>query len=330
MTKSFTTLTAAAAVLLAAGAANAADLRSKGKIVEAPPAPSMFDIAFGAALASDYNFRGISQSDRGPSASVYFEPRWNFAPNWQLYGGIAGASVDLPTDPSAEVDFYGGIRPTFGPLAFDLGYIYYYYPNETQHVNNPATPGVPVPGAQSWFDNGNTTLKNTDFWEVYGKVAYTFFNDKVIAGANLYYSDSYLNTGADGTYVSGTLKVLMPNLTPAIGWFVSGEYGHYTLGNTKVDFAVWNTSPTGSISLPDYSYWNAGVGFTYKAFTLDLRYHDTDLSKGECNILTGDPGAVVGGAAIDPVRNSAGNASKWCGGAFIAKLSVDLTLDSLK
>ena len=32
-------------------------------------------------------------------------------------------------------------------------------------------------------------------------------------------------------------------------------------------------------------------GFTWKVFTLDLRYYDTDLSKGDCNAFTSDPTA---------------------------------------
>ena len=31
---------------------------------------------------------------------------------------------------------------------------------------------------------------------------------------------------------------------------------------------------------PSYNTWNIGIGFTYKVFTLDLRYSDTNLSKG--------------------------------------------------
>ena len=34
---------------------------------------------------------------------------------------MAGASIDLPNHAAAEIDFYGGIRPTFGKLALDLG-----------------------------------------------------------------------------------------------------------------------------------------------------------------------------------------------------------------
>ncbi len=35
-----------------------------------------------------------------------------------------------------------------------------------------------------------------------------------------------------------------------------------------------------------YSTWDAGFGWTYKAFTLDLRYYDTNLTKAECNVFT--------------------------------------------
>src|SRR5436190_16156717 len=43
--------------------------------------------AFGGALLSDYNFRGISQSNRGPSGTVYSETRFNATSNFQLYFG---------------------------------------------------------------------------------------------------------------------------------------------------------------------------------------------------------------------------------------------------
>ena len=50
----------------------------------------------------------------------------------QIYVGVQGWATKLPTDPTGEFDLYGGIRPTFGPLALDFGFMYYWYPNETQ------------------------------------------------------------------------------------------------------------------------------------------------------------------------------------------------------
>src|ERR1700716_4037752 len=113
----------------------AADLKMALKAP--PPPPSPWDIAFGAALMSDYNFRGISQSNRGPAVTAYSETRYNVDKDLQLYAGSQYWAVTLPTNPTCECDFYGGIRPTFGPLALDFGVIYYYYPKETQHANVP-------------------------------------------------------------------------------------------------------------------------------------------------------------------------------------------------
>lgn len=308
-----------AAVLLGVSAAPslAADLKMYTKAAPAVVI-SPWDIAFGAALSSDYNFRGISQSDRGPSVSAYFEPRYNINPNLQLYAGIAGASVKLATDPSMELDFYAGIRPTFGAFAFDFGFMYYAYPGER------AIDGVIVTALPSL----NTTLADTDFWEVYGKVAYTF-NDKLTIGGNLYYSPDWLKSGADGLYLSATAKYTLPTLAYDIGWYVSAELGHYWLGTTDFVPGVFvDVAGTGGWELPDYAYWNAGIGFTYKMFTLDLRYHDTNLSDTECNALTADPSASSPGG---PVNNSIqGGASNWCGSTFIAKLSFDTTLAAFK
>ncbi len=66
---------------------------------------------------------------------------------------------------------------------------------------------------------------------------------------------------------------------------------------------------------------------TWKVFTLDLRYSDTNLNKGDCNAFTSDPTAVGIG---NQTAINAGPGSSWCGATFIAKLSADLTLGSLK
>ena len=307
----------AALAVSAAAPAFAADMPTKARKV-AVAAPSPWDIAFGGALASDYYFRGISQSDRGPSVSAYFEPRYNITPDLQLYAGISGSSVKLATDPTAEIDLYGGIRPTFGAFAFDFGGIYYWYPKER------ALTAAMAPAS------GNTTIGDTDFWEVYGKVAWTI-NPVLTLGGNLYYSPSWLKSGAPGTYASATGKVTLPsNMLPAdIGAYLSGEAGYYWLGTTDFVPGVFvNNAGTGGWDLPDYAHWNLGVGFTWKVFTLDLRYHDTDLSQAECNALTADPGASAGVAVINNFTTT--GLSKWCGATFIAKLSFDLTLSSLK
>ena len=67
-----------AVVLLAMfGSAFAADLPLKAAKAPAPTPFDPWDIAFGAAVMSDYVFRGVTQSNHGPSVAAYFEPRFN-------------------------------------------------------------------------------------------------------------------------------------------------------------------------------------------------------------------------------------------------------------
>ena len=295
----------AIAAILAAAPASAADLYTKAPkpvVVET----SMWDIAFGALVQSDYNFRGISQSDRGPGVAAYIEPRYKFG-NFEAYVGIGGLSTKLPTSPTAEIDLYGGLRYTAGPVVFDVGGIYYYYPRETQSFYaDPFLTSV----SPTNFGFGAFTLRDTDFAEVYGKATWTV-NDQWTVGGYVYYSPDWLNTGASGLYAGGTVKLTAPSQWFSGGWgaYASAEIAHY-----------WFGTPSAFFTLPftDYTYWNAGLGFTYKALTLDLRYHDTDLSRGECFALTGDPRGVASGQ------------SRWCGQTFIAKLSIDTTLAAIK
>ena len=150
---------------------------------------------------SDYNFRGITQSDHGRRSRAYFEPRYNINKDLQLYAGIGGYEHRVPERAAAEIDFYGGIRPTFGDFAFDLGVCYYFYPGETQFCG---VPGGLRRSVSPTFANGNTTLKpDTDFWEFYGKVTYGRSTTSRHARRRVFYSPSWLNTGADGLYLVG-------------------------------------------------------------------------------------------------------------------------------
>jgi uncharacterized protein (TIGR02001 family) len=301
----------------------AADLR----IVKAPPPapePSPWDLAFGAGLASDYVFRGITQSNHQPSASVYFEPRFNATKDVQFYAGVAGASISFPNRAAAEVDFYAGVRPTFGPLALDFGAIYYWYPGGQCFHPNPVfgldcvlnANGVGLPL------NGNVVKSNLSFWEVYAKGTFTV-NDQLAFNGTVYYSPSVLNSGADGTYVSGGVKVTAPsNMLPAgLGAYVSAEVGHWYLGTSDAFYAV-PAFPNG-IDYADYTTWNIGFGITKSVFTLDFRYYDTNLSKGDCNAFSSDHTATEFGN-VTPI-NPSGIGSGWCSQAFVVKGTFDLT-----
>jgi uncharacterized protein (TIGR02001 family) len=272
--------------------------------VAAPAAPPPFDIAFGGVVMSDYNFRGVSQSNRGPSGGAYFEPQFNTGfGTW--YAGLAAYAIEWPssivppygfTDPSAEVDIYGGWRNTWGAFSLDLGVIYYLYPKE--------------------IFNGFTN--DSDFVEFYAKAAYAL-NPALTIGGNIFYTPDLLNysqtfktvgiaADADALYASLTAKWVTPWTSGDLGAYVSGELGHWWIND-----AGWIR---GGLTDPSYTYYNAGIAFTYKAITLDLRYHGTNQSVRDCNNFL-----LVG----------RGNASSdWCDDTFIVSLKVDSSISAVK
>ena len=322
------------AVALSATSAFAADLARKMPMVAPPPPPSPWDVAFGGALMTDYIFRGVTQSAHNGSVAAYIEPRYNINPNLQLYAGISGESIDFANHAAAEIDFYGGIRPTFGPLALDFGFWYYDYPGG-QCFNTVVFCGTFNTGLL----NGNVIKADVSFWEVYAKGTWTI-NDQWALGGNFYYSPNFLNSGADGEYLSVTLKWTAPSTMLANGWgfYASGELGHQWLGTSDAFYGVgpgFVVPPSiYALGIPyaDYTTWNIGLGATWKVFTFDLRYYDTDLSKASCNAFTSDHtaspfGTLANASAINPT----GVASSWCDSRIVGKVSFDLTaLSNLK
>src|SRR4029077_619776 len=224
---------------------------------------SPWDIAFGSALMSDYNFRGITQSNHKPSVAAYFEPRYNFNDSLQGYVGVSGESIAFPNRAAAEIDFYAGIRPTFGKLALDYGIWEYWYPGG-QCFNTLAV-GGPECAAQGPLPNGNVVKANVSYWEIFAKGTYTF-NDQFSFDGSVYWSPSVMNSGAEGTWVAGTAKYVLPNITPRgvpwlpddIGWFISVELGHWFLGTTD---SFYCTQKNGVCAPPFPN------GIPYKSYT---------------------------------------------------------------
>src|SRR5882724_6512187 len=231
-------LGAGAFALALSGQALAADMPVKA--APAPAAPD-WDIAFGGGIMSDYIFRGITQSNHGPSPTAYFEPHYK-----EFYLGIAGSGIDWPSGgtyalnaPTAEVDLYGGWRPTIGKWSFDFGYIYYLYPNSVSSIGN----------------LGYTS----DFGEFYGKATYAF-TDAFSLGGAVYYTPNLLNYHGAATYYEINGKYVLPSSYFAKDWgaYISGAYGRWAVdgGTQPTVNGVLATFP-----IPSYTTWNAGLAF---------------------------------------------------------------------
>src|SRR5205085_2974412 len=335
----------ATTLALLSGSAMAADMAVKALKAPAPAPFEPWDIAFGSALMNDYVFRGVTQSNHKPSVAAYFEPRYNINKDTQFYIGLAGESISFPNRAAAEIDIYGGIRPTIGMFAFDFGAWGYLYPGG-QCFNAAAFPGSGIPGSEvqcilngnlpnafvATGVPGNVAKRSASFYEVYGKVNVTL-NDQFSIGANEYYSPNFLNLGAWGNYASITGKWTAPSTTfgsSGVGMYISGEFGRQWLGTSDAFYGTTVASAFGGpfplgIPEPSYNTWNIGVGFTYKVFTLDLRYYDTNLSKGNCNAFTSDYSTTNFSPSFVTAINPGGFGSNWCGATGVVKFSADLT-----
>jgi len=329
---------------MAATSAMAADMATKAPPAAAPP-PSPWDVAITAALMTDYNFRGITQSAHQPSAQAGFEPRYNFNSSWQGYVGISGESIDFPNNAAAEIDFYGGIRPTFDKLALDFGVWYYWYPGGNCYgvANVGGISGCSGPAAGALVPNknglspvagfaGNEIVANESFVEYYAKATYTF-SDQWAAGVQYYYSPNVSGTGATGNYVTGNVTFTAPSswfpANTGLGGYISGDLGYWGLGTSNIFYATGFAPFTTGVKYTSYTNWDAGLGWTYKAFTLDLRYYDTNLTKAECNAFTSASNSSFSTGNIT-TQNPSGLGSNWCSAAFIGKLSFATNLSGLK
>jgi uncharacterized protein (TIGR02001 family) len=236
-----------------------------------------------AGVASDYIYRGTTLSDHGPAAGAAVEATFG-----ALYAGSTVATVKLPTQPFAEFTFAAGVRPKIATIDFDFGITYFAYPGERL----PGETGI-------------------NYWEAVIRGDRSI-GERVRVAAGYAYSPDVSNTGAWSQYVAAGVGYDVPGrlLPPNLGVSFTTAAGYSWFGN--------QSSAHGGFPLPAYLNWQAGVTFTHKAFNLDLRYYDTNLSKENCFVFTGDPNPRLGGR-VDPVTNPAGLISNWCGATFVAK-----------
>lgn len=240
---------AAAAVTLVSGTA-LADGWYDGSVKDSAPMAEGRKLEFSASVTgtSDYIFRGFSQTDEDPAAQASLDVTYGI-----FYAGLWGSNVDsnFVGGSSAEVDLYAGIKPVWGPVTFDLGVIYYWYPgdevvggNEQDYVELKAGYSIESP----WIKG-------------------------LTSGTTVYWSPDYaLEQGEVFTVESAASYAL-----PKVGIFspsISGVFG--TVYGDAGDGFV----PLGIDAEDEYSYWNAGLELAVENITFDFRYWDTDV-KGD-------------------------------------------------
>nr|VFK43773.1 MAG: conserved hypothetical protein [Candidatus Kentron sp. SD]VFK49175.1 MAG: conserved hypothetical protein [Candidatus Kentron sp. SD]VFK78550.1 MAG: conserved hypothetical protein [Candidatus Kentron sp. SD] len=197
------------------------------------------DFSANAAITTDYLFRGVSQTNEKPAIQAGFD--YTHIPSG-TYLGTWISSIDFNTDGAAgdafiETDFYGGIAGEFANgVSWDVGGIYYYYPNQKENSGG-----------------------DFDCLEVYGGLGYTFSDIGLqpTVGVKLSYSNDYFGEDGNSLYSEGSLNLSLPQ-----------DFGlglHLGFSDVQGD----KTTPAGY----DYLHGRMALSKEIAGFDFALSYH---------------------------------------------------------
>ncbi len=163
--------------------------------------------AFSLTGATDYVWRGVSQSDNNPA--IFATAQVNYG---NFYAGVGAENVDF-AGIDTEYDLWAGWSAPVGPVTLDIGLVRYGY------IDAPSGPDL-------------------DTLEL--KVAASTTFGQATVGAAVYYTDDFFATEDDATYVE-----LNGRYTVDDRWSVSGAVaqqdfsgGDYTTWNAGVSYAI--------------------------------------------------------------------------------------------
>jgi uncharacterized protein (TIGR02001 family) len=215
-------------------------------VLSGPALAEEFSWSASLTGTSDYVFRGISQTDNDPTVQGSINLGYGI-----FYAGVWASGIDIAPDGELEVDWYGGIKPTWksplGEIGFDFGVIYYTYPG--------------------YFDPG----VEADYVEF--KAGYSLpslFIKNLTTGTTVFYSPEYggevgevWTTESTASYALPKVWVFDPTISGLLGW----QKGELSDGfNVGFD--------------DEYYYWNAGLTLGVENLSFDFRYWDTDVDGG--------------------------------------------------
>jgi uncharacterized protein (TIGR02001 family) len=156
-------------------------------------------VAVTPTFASDYLFRGISQTRSRPAGQVTLDVEHTSG----LYVGAFLSNVTFAgTNARQELDILGGYRFSIGDFKFDLGGVYYAYPGYD------ATPG----------------LYDLNYFEFAAKGSWTLDPVKLLASA--YYSPQFQAESGSGYYLEGGIDIALP-----LEFTLSGRIGYQWIQN---------------------------------------------------------------------------------------------------
>jgi uncharacterized protein (TIGR02001 family) len=199
------------------------------------------DFTANVALATDYTFRGITQTDESPAIQGGFDWSMEAGPVTP-YLGTWASNIDFNADETLELDLYGGIKAEVGPVGVDVGLIYYAYP-----------------GAGLDYE----------YLEAKLGLSVTPIEMLTLAGT-YYYSPDYFFESGTSHYLNGTATIA-PGLPLGISF--TGSVGHQWIENNNQfgtpDYTDWSIGVSAVIE-----------GFTVTASYVDTDLSDNECFGG--------------------------------------------------
>jgi len=179
-------------------------------------AESPHSFSANVTLATDYMFRGISQTDGGPAIQGGFDYSYDSGTFADPYVGVWASNVSFGG--SIEADYYGGLAGEFSNgISWDVGGLWYDYPAGE-------TSGQP--------DN--------EYFEAYGSLGYTFPGKyEPSVGLDYAYSPDFFGETGAAHWISPSMSLSLPKgvgLSASYGFQDvddAGNYSTYSIGLSK-------------------------------------------------------------------------------------------------
>ncbi|HYF59649.1 MAG TPA: TorF family putative porin [Burkholderiaceae bacterium] len=236
---------------LAVAAAVAAPLTAS-----AEPSP----VTGNLTIASDYRFRGISQTYLGPAIQGgidYAHPSGFYVGNWNsnvtslLFTGGSGI----------EMDFYAGYKRSFGDIGLDVGTIYYYYPKA------------------EWNSNTGSTTGDADFnnWEIYFGASWRWISAKFFYALSDYFG--LANEQAGSLFIHQGSGAPLGGRGGSDGTWYLDLTATVPVNKQVSVVAHYGMLEVENYSELDYKDWKLGVTYDLNGWILGAAYVDSDADE---------------------------------------------------
>jgi uncharacterized protein (TIGR02001 family) len=208
-------------------------------------------------IASDYRFRGISQTYLGPTIQGgidYAHGSGIYVGNWNSNV----ASQQYPLGSGIEMDFYGGWRKSFGDIGIDVGTIYYYYHN-----------------AEFQGSAGNADFDN---WEIYFGASWKWLSGKFFYALSDYFG--LADEQADGGFfVHKDTGAPLGGRGSSDGTWYLDLTATFPVNKQLSIVAHYGMLEVEKYSELDYKDWKVGVTYDLNGWILGAAYVDTDADQ---------------------------------------------------